>query len=335
MISKEKQWFKGKRWSADTGGSVALADLDPTRVRRAILVGGAVLVALIVLTAVLILWGPGSHDQLFFKILVLLMGAAFAAIGGFCVWVVAPVAGTRARLMATTPTATAAAVLAGSATGTVELIGTTAGDPGADPASSLVAPLSDTPCLYYGVSVVQVAEDRSDTDDNPMTSNTQRTTVASEASDRPFWLADSTGRVRLVPAGADIAGRVTAQRQEDPRPEDRTGDLLAGELQVKGVTVSLPWRTDGGDRVLGYEITEQIIAAGDPLYVLGPVGTHDGTPAIATTGAKETFVIQVGTEAEATAAARSQERMFRLIGALFAAIGVVFVAVGVGLVIAV
>jgi hypothetical protein len=334
MVSTQKQWFKGKSWSTGGDASVAIADLDPRRVRRAIVAGVAALATLILVTAALILWGPGSDDQLFPKIFLLGFGAVFAAIGAFSIFVIAPATTGKAQAMATTPTSNVATVLAGTATGTVELKGTADGDNGADPASLLTAPLSGTSCLYYGVGVVQVTEVRSRSSDNTWTTHQQRSLVAAEASDRPFWLTDSTGRIAVAPMGADVVGRVTAERQEEPRPGDRADDLLAGQFQVKGVTVSLPWRSDDGERVLGYEIIEQVIAPGDPLYVLGPTGTHDGTLVVVATRAGETFVIRVGTEEEAIADARSQERLIRLVGAAFGAIGVILLAVGLGLVIA-
>lgn len=331
MVSAEKRWFKGKSWSAESGGSIAIADLDPVRVRRAVVAGVAALIVLAAITVALIRWGPGSHEQLVLNLIFVVLGALFAGIGGFCLAAVAPMAGDRARLIATTPTATAAAVLAGEATGTVELIGTAAADT-EDPSPLLAAPLSGTRCLYFGVTVVQVTEERSQRADSSWSTSQRRITVASESSDRPFWLADATGRVRLVPVGAEVVGRITAERQEDPRAADRADDLLAGELRIKGVRVDLPWRT-GGDRVLGYEITEQAIAPGDPLYVIGPVGRYDFAAAIAATGEPGTFLIRVGTEEDAIAAARSQERLFRLVGTLFAAIGGIFVVVGLVLVI--
>ncbi|MEA2593562.1 MAG: hypothetical protein QOF01_31 [Thermomicrobiales bacterium] len=334
MASMQKQWFKGKTRTARAERSVAISDLDPRLVRRAIVVGVTGLVVLIVLTVGLILWGPGSRDQLFFKLLLLVMGAAFAGIGGFAATIVAPAVGSTADLMAATPTTTATNVLSGGATGVVELKGTAAdgGDHQAEPA--LVAPLSNTPCLHFGVSVVQVTEERDRGSDGSATFHERRTTVATEASDRPFWLQDATGRVRISPAGADVTGRVTVERQEEPRANDRVEGLLAGEFQVRGVRIDLPWRSGDGERVLGYEITEQVIAPGDPLYALGPIGTHDGAPAVMATSTGERFVVRVGTEEEAIASVRSDERLFRLVGALFAGIGVVLIVVGLALAVA-
>ena len=133
--------------------------------------------------------------------------------------------------------------------GFVEAAGTAQPD-----GQSLLSPLTNQPCVFYRYRIEEQRGSR----------NSRRwVTVAEDRSTEPFYIEDSTGRVLIVPMGADA--RLSKEQVFSNRWPGALPDHVAHTLRTIGEpTVS--WL---GPRTL--RCREAFIALGDPLYVLGTV----------------------------------------------------------------
>lgn len=150
----------------------------------------------------------------------------------------------RLRALADTPTAR----IRSAPQGYVELAGRAAlmdGEP-------VLGPLSGLPCAWYRYQV----EEKDDRD--------RWRVVDRGLSEALFWLEDGSGRCVVDPDGAEvIKTRKDVWYEQGPRRGEGWGGLLKGAL--RGFQAR-------------YRYTEQRIAAGDELHVLGRFRTEGGPP---------------------------------------------------------
>lgn len=136
---------------------------------------------------------------------------------------------------------------------------------------SLVSEQSGTPCIYYDFEVVRRYQRRRSILSVTGTGNRRRRsgsrrrreTVAENKQWVPFILQDQSGHVRVNPDGAWFEARKVMDRYE----REQGNDLLG----IPGLNVNLGL---GRDRTLGYEIRENVIAADEPVYVVGAVNEN-------------------------------------------------------------
>jgi len=330
-IAARKTWFKGRSLSTSTSREVDLRSVDWGKVGPWSPLGLALLVVVLGVTAgvTLAFGSAGARDKLAISLILIGMGEIALYQGVGILWFGPRVAARKEALVTATPTSNAADVASGKATGLVELKGKAAA-PGRDAANggTMTSPVAGVPCVYFRVEVVRVEEDRTNTGDGMQRTINRRTVLDQEWGD-PFWLEDASGRARVDPTGAEVRGRVVAQRQEGPQRDDQLRDAMQGEFRARGFDITLPWKSGWSGPTLGYETTEQAIQPGDALYVLGAVAQRDGTPVVASASASDRCLIAVGTEEEVITQARADARTAILGGALFAGIGLVVAIVGI------
>jgi hypothetical protein len=156
----------------------------------------------------------------------------------------------RKRLMVSIPTSSIRSL----ALGLVEINGC------AEPeAELLTSPFSGIPCLFYSYTV----EERVSS-----SKNTHWRTIARGTSDRPFFVRDATGRVLVVPLGADLilpnerVSRTSWLGELPPRAAD--------SLRRLGISIK-SWR--GRKTLRG---RESFILPDESVYVLGTAQEHQG-----------------------------------------------------------
>jgi hypothetical protein len=162
----------------------------------------------------------------------------------FCLWR-ARTAFIHARLIADLPTSR----VRSASQGLVELAGLAraADEP-------LSAPLSGRPCLWWRYRIERYRSGRR---------GNSWVTVEQGASAAPLKLDDGSGHCLILPDGGEVRShRIKRWAGHQRRPP--TGDDAAGHGLLGTVL---------GQR---YRYTEELIADGDPLYVLGHFETADG-----------------------------------------------------------
>lgn len=118
----------------------------------------------------------------------------------------------------------------------------------------LSAPLSGRPCLWWRYRIERYRSGRR---------GNSWVTVEKGASEAPLALDDGSGHCLILPEGGEVHShrvkRWTGQQRRPSTADATTGSSLLGTLL--------------GQR---YRYTEELIADGDPLYVLGHFETDDG-----------------------------------------------------------
>lgn len=133
---------------------------------------------------------------------------------------------------------------------------------------ALTSEQSQTRCIYYDFEIVRRYERRrggfSVGGRNRRGRRTSRRrgreTVAHNEQWVPFRVEDETGAVRVNPDGAWFEARKVMDRYE----REGSNDLFG----IPGLNVNLGF---GGNQTLGYEIKENAIPTGTPLFIAGPV----------------------------------------------------------------
>ncbi|TVR73457.1 MAG: hypothetical protein EA415_07650 [Sphaerobacteraceae bacterium] len=140
----------------------------------------------------------------------------------------------------------------------------------AESSQALISEQSETPCIYYDFQIVRRYE-RSrggvSMGGRNLRGRRRRTgrqrgreTVAENEQWVPFRIEDESGAVRVNPDGAWFEARKVMDRYE----REDSNNLLG----IPGLNVNLGF---GGNQTLGYEIKENAIPTGTPLFIAGPV----------------------------------------------------------------
>lgn len=124
---------------------------------------------------------------------------------------------------------------------------------------------SQVPCIYYESNVIREYERTRRTRgsrNRPRRSSTSRSseTISSNSGSVPFQIEDQSGRVHVLPDGAEFDAREILNRFE---PAADTGPSVS----FGGFNVNI----GGGDRTLGYRYTERVIPVDERVFVLGVV----------------------------------------------------------------
>jgi hypothetical protein len=170
----------------------------------------------------------------------------------------------------------------------------------------LIAELSETPCVYYTMHVTREYEE-SYWETDQKGNRSQRTRrgserVASNTRSLPFYVRDSSGRIRVEPEGAKFVDEKVLSRFESAGAVGRIGTFELSGLAAVGV---------GSRRTIGYRFEESAIAVEREIYVLGEAADSEGRLRIQKPATKRTaFVISLKSEEQLA------QRSRRVIGGL-------------------
>lgn len=176
----------------------------------------------------------------------------------------------------------------------------------------LTGPVSGGACVAFSRSVVrEYEEDVTTTDEHgKRETKTEKRTETLESEDRrvPFWVRDDSGRVLVNPDEAELDLVETADRFETAPPSG------GGHART---------------RTLGYRYTEQALAVGTRVYVLGcAVDGHGQVQVAHNPRAKQQFIISRRTEQELTRSATSTARGFYYASIGCGAAGLLLLGIG-------
>jgi len=206
--------------------------------------------------------------------------------------------------------AAAAAVGAGSFSHACEVLG-----PAKPPETGVLkASESGQECVWYRSKLTEHYWDWERDSDGDMDRTRKTREIHSSESETPFFVDDGTGRIEIVPVGADVDGpdKVVDRMEKDAGPSGWSG--LASSVF-------------GGDRTIGIEHEEWIIRPGARLYVLGEASDSSGQVRIGT--AKDgPFVISTRSEEEFTSSTRTTMRIALAAAIVFGVAAPILIVLG-------
>ncbi len=191
----------------------------------------------------------------------------------------------------------------------------------------LRAEFTGTPCAAYSVRLEREYEETQwETDsEGHRTQKTVRSseTLSSQERRSPFWLKDATGRVRILPEGAELEMEKTLSRFESTLPGEQ---FKMGSFVFDLARAAL----GAGRRTLGYKYEESILPLGKPLYVLGEAAEQDGKVVIRRSTTKgERYIISVKSEEELTAKLSKGAKGLTIAAAVTFVIAIGFLLAGI------
>ncbi len=153
----------------------------------------------------------------------------------------------------------------------------------------LVSELSQTPCVYYRMSIYRKYEEQYEEYDQQNERSVIRTrqgrdSIASNTRSCSFTLRDESGRIEVMPDGASIdAEKVLASFEPENRMLGGNGMQLSfGNFRMSmggGMGMGMGMG-GGGRRTLGYELEEWALPVGRNVYVLGEASDGEGRLAL-------------------------------------------------------
>jgi hypothetical protein len=185
--------------------------------------------------------------------------------------------------------------------------------------------LSGQDVAIYEAKVVRVIETRRERrdDEGHVTVSWVKSneTLSSNRREASFYLEDDSGRVRVLPAGAEIQLDPIVERFEAPSAVEQLGGSQLS-LGIGSFSMSLSGGVHGDQRrTLGYRFEERILPLNRDVYVLGEVAdTSDGLVLRAGSTKDDPFVISLKTEAELVRSKEASAKWLRL-GAIVSLIG--------------
>lgn len=158
----------------------------------------------------------------------------------------------------------------------------------ADGRAELVAPLTQSPCLWYKIRVEKY-EYRSSSGSNKSGSSSWRT-IRSEESEAGFRVEWEGKSVPVNPHGAEIVPTDKSEwKGGSAEPEDRNPQRFLPSENVHGSGIQFEVSGLGGSK---YRYFEERIYDGDPVFVLGEISkSGNGKFAIGKPSARLPFLI--------------------------------------------
>ena len=152
-----------------------------------------------------------------------------------------------------------------------------------------------------------------------------RDTVSNNRNEVPFFLEDSTGRIRINHKGSEL-GLIKAVEKFEPANDGGGSQISFGGLSF---TVSA---FGSGRRTLGYRYTEEIFPLGAKLYALGEAAdTEHGLVLRKPTGEEsKPYLLSLKSEEELQESNQSKAKTHRTIGLVLLALGGVLLLIGIG-----
>jgi len=216
----------------------------------------------------------------------------------------------KAALIGRVPTSAAAAVAGMRPGQLVEVAGTLRC------AKPLKSELAGHPCAYFQARVERSYEHDEQDANGGWRTEERSEALASAVRATPFFVEDGTGRVRVMPDGAEVDAQRVFDRFEERPP--------GGRIRFGGAVVDVNY----GGRTLGYRYREEILPIDAPVYVLGTVEDGGGIarPAQGTRGAG--FIISYRSE-EALSRSYQGDRVFMWAGYGAVALGGLLIAIAI------
>ena len=143
-------------------------------------------------------------------------------------------------------------------------------------------------------------------------------TLSENRREATFWLDDGSGRVRVLPKGAEMEMDKIVERFEPPSAVERSsGSQMA--LSVGSFSLSVAGARHGNQRrTLGYRFEERVMHLGRDIYALGEVAdTNDGIVLRKPETTDGPYVLSLKSEAELIQSKESSARWLK-IGAIVA-----------------
>lgn len=181
----------------------------------------------------------------------------------------------------------------------------------------LTAPESKLPCVWHKTEVKEhYYEYRRDSNGNRRRHNQTRT-LSSYTSETPFLIDDGSGRVPVLPQGAEIDGEEkVVDRME------RDVNKASGLLGLANIAFSF------GDHTTGVEYTESILRPGARLYVLGEVSDRRGEVQLGKPSEGGPMIISTRSEEEIVSSKRGTIKWSRIGMIVLIPAGLVLVVLG-------
>lgn len=154
-------------------------------------------------------------------------------------------------------------------------------------AEPLVAPLTETPSVYYSYQAqLEKEEPASQGTDGKRDARRTSDSVESQIRQTDFEVRDATGSLQVAAEGARWIGNETFSRFESAGASMR-------RIEIGRVSLDLQAQGLGESRVLGYRFREEVVASDAKVYVLGEVTDPGGELRISTPTDGETLLISV------------------------------------------
>lgn len=175
----------------------------------------------------------------------------------------------------------------------------------------LTAPVSKNPCVAYSYTLTREYEERVTSTDSEGKKETtvERRSEQLKSEDRRvnFYVRDNTGRILVLPEGAEL-------------------DLT--ESGSRFDAVQQPW--SGMTHALGQRHSEQSLAPGTSVYILGCAVDHKGTPAVARhpNDASQQFMVSRKSERELADSAATWARIMNYAAVAAAVLGLILTTWG-------
>jgi hypothetical protein len=192
----------------------------------------------------------------------------------------------------------------------------------------LVSELSQTPCVYYSMSVTREYEEtywEKDSNGNSQ-QRTRRGTesVASNTRSLPFLVRDDTGAIQVDPAGASFVDEKVFSRFEQ-------GFGAAPSFSFGGFSLDASrFMSAGGRRTIGFRFEESAIPVGRQAYVLGEAVDRDGRLRVCKPEKKgAAFIVSLKTEEELAKGAQSAAKGLTIAAIIVAVLGLAVLAFGI------
>jgi hypothetical protein len=137
----------------------------------------------------------------------------------------------------------------------------------------IIAELSQRPCVYAKMQVVEKYEETYYTQDEKgkpqKRTRPGSTTLANNTLQVNFQLDDGTGKIHINPHGAEIEALEVVNRYE-------LAQNHPSSLSFGGFHWDVPVSNSNDKRILGYQYNEWILPVESKIYVLGEITDSDG-----------------------------------------------------------
>lgn len=184
----------------------------------------------------------------------------------------------------------------------VEVVGTIECD------TPLSSPVGGRPCVSYTYTLTrEYEEDVTETDaQGKQTTSVQKRseTLQSETKQSEFWVRDATGRVRVVPEGAEIDQSESNERFEPA------------------------YAAGGRTRTIGRKHRETLLPVGAQVFILGTAVDRAGSPAITKSPKDGKFLISRKSERELTQDAAGSAKGYMIAAAACGGGGLLAILIG-------
>lgn len=181
----------------------------------------------------------------------------------------------------------------------------------------VIGELSGSEVGLYEVEVVRVIETRRerrrDDGSTSVTWHKSEETLTSNRREAITHIDDGSGRVRLLPRGAELRLDKLVDRFEPPSVVEQSGHSGLS-LRVGSFQLALTGGLSGSHRrTLGYRFTERALPINRPVYALGEVAdTSDGLVLRKPSSSDEPFLVSLKSEGELISAKRASAKWLRV-----------------------